>query len=95
MSDLLDFEVPKSPCPYCHRSLDRATFGDEERPSPGDITMCIACTRVCVFGTNMILRKPTHGERVALKNNAAMTADIEQKRVAIRVVWRKRAAKWN
>lgn len=47
-------------CPTCKHQLDG--FGGvnhEEKPTPGDYTVCISCCEMLVFSKAMTLRKPS------------------------------------
>lgn len=45
-------------CPACLHKLDGATdpFGDAA-PSPGDLTVCLYCSTVSIFQTDLTLRQ--------------------------------------
>lgn len=45
-------------CPHCGTLLDAASdpLGDH-KPSPGDLTICVGCGNICMFGDDFGLRK--------------------------------------
>jgi hypothetical protein len=49
--------LPSDVCPSCGMTLDSATYpvpGQEEhRPRPGDLSVCIHCAEVLMYGENM------------------------------------------
>ncbi len=54
-----------SRCPWCNTPLthDRDTEGDEALvPVEGDASVCWHCARVCIFTSDLSLRKPTDEE---------------------------------
>lgn len=53
-------EIPPSHCPYCNATLDAATgINTEDKPSPGDLTVCVECQNICRFDENLQLRVAT------------------------------------
>lgn len=49
--------LPKVACPHCDHPLDAATrVGDNFRPKPGDITICLKCSEILVFQPDMTVR---------------------------------------
>jgi hypothetical protein len=68
--------LPESRCPNCGHLIDAAspTPGDEGRPQPGDIAVCIQCRHVALFDEAMRLRPPTPDE---LKEIAAENPEVE------------------
>jgi len=54
----IDFEhlTPAQTCPHCGHPFDRAG-GDEDRPEPGDLSVCIRCLGVMEFGPGLLLVK--------------------------------------
>ena len=57
------FDVPKVGCLGCGAPNDAAsdTLGGD-KPSEGDVTICIYCGHISVFNTNLTLRNPTDEE---------------------------------
>jgi hypothetical protein len=54
-----------SPCPHCGKSLDGATDPTGGAvPSPGDLTLCVYCAGVSIFGEDMQLRTATEEEEM-------------------------------
>jgi len=56
-------DVPATACPGCGRRNDAATsvFSDS-KPSPGSVSVCIACGHISVFNADLTLRNPTDAE---------------------------------
>lgn len=62
--------TPYSKCPHCGTSTPLATgAGHNNKPDPGDCTLCIACGRWGTFNDDMTLRKPTAEELASLGRN--------------------------
>lgn len=75
--------VPESSCTRCGDKLDAATcVGDDEGPTPGDITICATCGHVMAFADDLILRELTAEE-------AEMVADEPRIKVGM-AAWRNR-----
>ena len=58
-----------SACPQCGKVLDAATptrLEDKRAPEPGDISVCLHCHGLLVYGDDMSLREPTDDEIVEL-----------------------------
>lgn len=54
-----DTDIPETFCPFCDAYLDSATeLGSKRRPSPGDLSVCLYCAEVLIFGATKNLRKP-------------------------------------
>lgn len=58
--------TPECPCPACGAPVRYATstHGDHA-PSPGDVSVCLECAAVNVFGEDLTLRPSTLAERSA------------------------------
>ena len=58
------YHVPESRCTACGHFLDRAGGVDnnDRKPKPGDVSICIECGHIMVFGDDMQLRDPTGEE---------------------------------
>ncbi len=54
--------VVPSPCGHCGKELDGASSSDGVTAKPGDITVCIYCAGVNMFGDGMSLRAMTDDE---------------------------------
>lgn len=58
-----DHRIPPSPCPDCGKMQDGAYAPDHEAlPKPGDISVCISCYGVSIFGDDMMRRLPTEAD---------------------------------
>jgi len=53
-------KLEKDYCPVCLYTLDAASGFDNNRPEPGDITVCLNCAFILVFKKNMKVRKATN-----------------------------------
>jgi hypothetical protein len=46
-------------CPYCGKKFDLTSdLEGENTPEPGNITICLGCAGVLIFGDNMEPKKP-------------------------------------
>jgi hypothetical protein len=52
-------------CPHCFKLLDghQALEGHDQRPGPGDVTVCFGCAAVLVFDDQLEVRAATDQER--------------------------------
>ena len=49
--------VPKSECPCCGKTIDRAAgLNCPDAPREGDVAVCIGCGAVNEFGPGLVLR---------------------------------------
>lgn len=59
-----DFRVEPSPCPHCGQVLDGASnVTNDERPEPGDVTVCIICAGLAEFDEDMNLTMPSEAKK--------------------------------
>jgi hypothetical protein len=57
-------------CTRCGKEIDAATaYGNNARPSPGAVSICIGCNHIMVFGDDLRLRDPTPDEAVMIAND--------------------------
>jgi hypothetical protein len=50
-------------CLGCGQLLDASTcVGEDAGPTEGDVTVCLACGHIMVFGRNLVLRNPSDDE---------------------------------
>lgn len=56
-------DMPKQACTACGKQLDAVSHvkGDAI-PDEGDISLCLYCGHIMVFGQDLILREPTTAE---------------------------------
>jgi hypothetical protein len=48
---------PEARCPACQTTLDGASsMGDRPMPRPGDLSVCVYCTALLEFNTDLTLR---------------------------------------
>lgn len=58
------FKTPLNLCAVCNHELDGATqVGGENKPNPGDVSICVRCANVAVFDDDLKLRQPTAEEQ--------------------------------
>jgi hypothetical protein len=82
-----DVHIKPSVCTNCGKALDGATAvteGGPKRarrvmPDPGDVTICLACGHLMIFGDDLILRDPTPAEIVDVAGDRRLLA-IQQAR---------------
>jgi hypothetical protein len=62
--DISGKRLPTNICPYCQIRLDAAGIwnGEDDRPSPGDFSVCLNCGEICAFTEMMGLRVLFPGE---------------------------------
>lgn len=56
-------------CPDCGKTIDaagNASLDETGPPSPGDWSLCFACSAVLVFDENLRVRRPTLAEQAEL-----------------------------
>ena len=62
-----DTRTPKSPCPICGYVMDAATMvNGSAGPKPGDVSICMRCGAVNLFGEDLTIRAPTADEKTAI-----------------------------
>jgi hypothetical protein len=54
--------TPKQPCPVCSTTLDITASFEGNTPRQGDVTVCIQCLTVLIFGAGMEARIPSAEE---------------------------------
>jgi len=60
-------------CPYCGKRFDHTSDVESEHvPEPGNITICVGCAGILVFGNNMEIQKPTPDQLEELKSHPAV-----------------------
>jgi hypothetical protein len=69
-----------TPCPFCLTIVSAATGLNDPLalPYPGAWTVCSTCGGICVFDTNLRLRKPTEEELTELKRFPDVWATVEE-----------------
>lgn len=71
-------------CTNCGRRCDAASAVDDNtRPKRGDVTLCIACGHIMVFGKDMRLRDPTGLEMIAIAGDKR----VVRASTALRAMW--------
>jgi hypothetical protein len=73
--------IPVSHCLDCGEQLDAATHigGDQHKPDPGDVSICVRCGHIMAFADDLTLRRLTDeemkqvaGDRLIIKTRAAI-----------------------
>lgn len=73
--------VGEDRCPACGHRLTHATgISTDSPPEPGDLSVCIRCAAVLIFGPDMVLEKFTG------KLDAETTREITKAQNAVRSV---------
>lgn len=68
--------LPMCQCVVCGYSFDCATKADlprEQRPRPGDFSLCMKCGEIYVFNPDMTVRIPTIDDMLTLDNAESKT----------------------
>jgi hypothetical protein len=79
--------TPESRCLYCHHRFDRCTsVEDNKKTKPGDLTLCISCSCVMAFDSDMRVRPMTPEELDDLRSDRRMLEIVERTTRAIRAV---------
>jgi hypothetical protein len=64
--------VPATTCPKCGTVSDAASdYFANNRPVPGDVTVCIYCGATCVFDDSLLLRRATRADIATLDATTA------------------------
>ena len=73
--------ITESKCPECEEVLDGCSgVNHNNQPKSGDVTICIKCTNIAVFGNDLTLRKPSKKELAEFqKNKELMEAQAKLK----------------
>jgi hypothetical protein len=62
-----NFRVPDTRCVNCNKLLDgAAAIAGSRGPRPGDVTVCLDCRHLMVYGDDLQLRNPTDDEIVEM-----------------------------
>lgn len=75
----------KNECPHCHSELDSNTDPTgKEVPQEGDVTVCLYCQNILMFGKNLTYRLPTEEELTELKEDEGTWDTIQRLRFEIK-----------
>jgi hypothetical protein len=70
-----DHHIPQSHCLSCGEVLDGATcVGSDNKPSPGDVFVCIECGHIMAFDQGLKFRELTNEESVAIAGDPYLLA---------------------
>ncbi len=65
-------KAAESRCPSCNTVLDESSgISDAKAPREGDVSICIYCGAILVFGPKLVLRPPTAAELDGLKQSSS------------------------
>lgn len=75
MSDLPDYFRDPTPCPSCDQPLDGhlGTRPGQAGPKPGDISICVYCAELLVYGDGLRLAIPDEALRADLMTDPHIT----------------------
>jgi len=62
MSKWTSTDLPSDNCPVCGYRVDAASTWQQASPSPGDLSVCIACASISRFDDRLRLRAMTQRE---------------------------------
>lgn len=77
MVRITETEMPGTSCPSCSKRLEVATGIGVAKPKPGNVTVCLYCGHVLVFGEGLTLREPTSKEMHQIAGNKEVLAMVE------------------
>lgn len=88
--------LPSSACTRCGKKVDDATSltSDDDRPGPGDITLCINCCHIMTYADDLTVRNLTGAEIEKLKATGQW-AEIEKMQFKLISVKAASGAEWN
>lgn len=76
-------DMPHGRCLACGHSFDAAScMTDDAQPKPGDISICIECGYIMMFGTNLRVRELTASEMIEIAGNREIVR-IQTARAAV------------
>lgn len=69
--------VPLTLCPHCGYPIDRASSakGGANAPRPGDLSICLACAGILIFGDDLRSRALNDSELAELDPRDRMLVD--------------------
>ncbi len=76
-------KIPKQNCPFCGYAVDRTDGIESKKPKAGDISLCLKCMEISLFGKDFILHVPEAEELIEIQRSLAW-AKIERARAAWR-----------
>lgn len=76
MFDAQGRRLPVMKCPTCQHPMDAATrMLGQERPRPGDLSVCLKCAEVLVFQPDMSMRLALLNDLIDLPKSEARALD--------------------
>jgi phage FluMu protein Com len=67
-------------CPSCGTitDSDSVAFGEDAKPSPGDVSICLYCAKLLVFGDDLNLKLPTNKQLEEIKADRETWDEIQK-----------------
>jgi len=94
MSRWTDHRTEPTRCPYCGHTLDCASSEQGgDKPEPGDVSICLGCAGLLVFGDDGRTRKPTGSETFAILMSADWPTVDRMRKAAMRAIHEDRRKK--
>lgn len=61
-------------CTECGYTLNAHTSADQSDiiPEAGDVSVCLSCSKIMIYGNGLVLREPTSEEKVKLSNDETL-----------------------
>lgn len=76
---MIHHRFSESPCPNCSAEIDSATGIDHDAsPNSGDVTICLHCRSILIFGDDLRLRFPNDEEMVELAGEPTIVATMNR-----------------
>ena len=82
---MINLRVPISECDACGARNDGASCvsGGDNRPLEGDVSVCIYCGHISVYGEDLRLRAPSVAQLEKIRHDARVMATIRICREAL------------
>lgn len=74
VADEITTLIPETVCPGCGHHNDAAShfFDENQRPKPGDTSLCLRCGHVMIFADDLTMRAPTEQEMNEISRDPEM-----------------------
>lgn len=79
----------KNTCPHCGYRCDQVSGTGTKGPEPGNVSICVSCKEVAMFGEGMELRRMTDDEERTLMLSDAWPSVVRLRELMIRHEGRK------
>lgn len=85
-ADAPKHEMNVSPCPYCKASLNAASnaLNEAKRPEAGDLSVCLSCAEILIFGEDLKLAKPSFEVYQKVFNDPALSSALSDAQEQVR-----------